>query len=317
MKDDLLVKYLAGETDEDEKATVIQWMETNAENERYFRHLKLIWEKSDEVAYKSNVDVNVAWDRFKKRIILRQKSGNRVSTLPSWIRIAALFLLICTAGAIGVSKYFSSKTVQFVHLNSRQQILSKTLPDGSIVTLNRNSTLSYPSRFKGAQRNISMQGEAFFNVSADKGHPFIVRINKVTVTVVGTSFNIKSRKGKTEVIVESGIVDVHKNNDYVQLVAGEKVIASQEDSFIKGMNSSTFYKSYKNRRFVCRNTPLYELVGAINDTYDVHIVIETKDLEMLKINTTFSNASLDDILHVVSETFNIQVEHRGNTIILK
>ena len=96
------------------------------------------------------------------------------------------------------------------------------MPDGSVITVNKNSTLSYPSEFKGKTREVALNGEAFFKVTPNKEKPFIIHVNDVTVRVVGTSFNIRSEKGKTEVIVETGIVQVTKNKRTVSLLPKRK-----------------------------------------------------------------------------------------------
>ncbi len=317
MNDDLLVKYLADEASETEKRVVLEWVNAHPDNERYFRHFRMIWEESETVALKAGTDENAAWDRFRNRVILKQVPSARIRPLNYWIRIAAVLVLIVTAGGIAVSVYLNSRTVRIVRLQSQESTLSDTLPDGSVITLNRNSSLSYPSRFTGKTRNVSMEGEAFFKVAGDKSHPFIIKINDVTVTVVGTSFNIKSRHQKTEVIVESGIVRVFKNNDRVELKAGEKATTGKNGVLSKGINTSTLYHSYSNREFICHNTPLPELTAAVSDAYNVEILIENKELEGVQINTTFVNKSLEDILTVLSMTFNAEIEREGRRITLK
>lgn len=317
MNDDLLVKYLADEASEAEKSTVLQWISEHSDNERYFNHFRMIWEESETVALKGSADENAAWDRFRNKVILKQAPPARIRSLSYWVRIAAVLVLIATAGGIAVSVYLNSRIVRMVRLQSHDSTLSDTLPDGSVITLNRNSRLSYPSRFTGKTRNVSMEGEAFFKVAGDKSHPFIIKINDVTVTVVGTSFNIKSRHQKTEVIVESGIVRVFKNNDRVELKAGEKATTGKNGVLSKGINTSTLYHSYSNREFICHNTPLPELTAAVSDAYNVEIFIANKELEGSKISTTLNNKSLEDILTVLSFTFNAEVEREGRRITLK
>src|SRR6185295_8602769 len=78
-----------------------------------------------------------------------------------------------------------------------QNVLVDTLSDGSVITLNKRSTITYPSKFKGNTRAIALKGEAFFNVAPDQKKPFIISVNDEQETVVGTSFNIKSENGNT------------------------------------------------------------------------------------------------------------------------
>ena len=90
--------------------------------------------------------------------------------------------------------------------------------------------LSYPASFKGKTRSIKLKGEAFFNVAPDKEKPFIIDVNDVQVKVVGTSFNVRSYNGITEVIVETGIVQVTKAGETTELRAGERTTLTQKDS---------------------------------------------------------------------------------------
>lgn len=319
MNDDLLVKYLAGEADGEERAAVQSWIDLHPGNESYFRQLKTIWEKSEVLALNSDTDENAAWERFRNKVIVKN-GAKTIRPLSFWIRMAAIIVLAGTAGIIALSVYLRSGTVSLVHVQSRQQTLSDTLPDGSVVTMNRNSEISYPSRFTGAKRDVTLNGEAFFNVTADKAHPFTIRVNNnVTVTVIGTSFNIKSRSGKTEVIVETGVVQVAKHNDRVELKAGEKVVAGEKGTLAKGRNTSTLYHSYSDRVFICRDTPLPEFIEAVNDAYNADIVIMNDDLRSLRIHNIFKNDSLETILSVIGETFNnkIKIEREGHKIILR
>ncbi|HVK49002.1 MAG TPA: FecR domain-containing protein, partial [Pseudobacter sp.] len=149
--------------------------------------------------------------------------------------------------------------------------------------------------------------------------PFIVTINDVTITVLGTSFNVKSINGKTEVIVESGLVKVEHDTRSVQLKQKEKLeIKTNDSALVKEPVTDQFYKFYRTREIVCDNTPLWKLVQVLNEAYNVNIVIENPALKNLKIDAPFYNEPLDDVLKVIMVTFpQITVEHRDSLIILK
>ena len=105
---------------------------------------------------------------------------------------------------------------------AQQTVLNDTLSDGSVVTINKGSSISYLSKFKGETRQVALKGEAFFNVTPNKEKPFIVSVNDVLIKVVGTSFNVKTINGSTEVVVESGIVKVVRGENTIELRAGRK-----------------------------------------------------------------------------------------------
>jgi ferric-dicitrate binding protein FerR (iron transport regulator) len=317
--DTLLVKYLLDESSDSEKHTVEEWMHAHSDNQKYFDHFKLIWEESKQLAALSTIDEEASWQRFRSRIQqspVQRGTVRRLNGLP-WLRVAAIFILVVGLGILALQVFDTSEPSMQV-VQSLNQIVPDTLPDGSIVTLNKHSVLSYPGKFRGDTRSISLQGEAFFQVTPDKSKPFIVKVNDVTVRVVGTSFNIKSINGNTEVIVESGIVQVIKNNQHVDLHPNDKVVVKSSDSlFEKQTETGTLYNYYRTKAFECDNTPLWKLVEILNQAYDANIIIGNEKLRNLPLTTTFNNESLDNILEIIRQTFKISVVRSGNSIILQ
>ena len=317
--DDLLVKYLLDESTDTEKTAVEEWMHAAVGNRKYFEHFKLIWEQSKLLAATSTIDEEAAWQRLRSRIKQKpvEKGIVRGFNRIPWIRIAAMVILVVGIGILALQVFNSRKPAMQV-VQSLNQIVPDTLPDGSIVTLNKHSVLSYPGKFKGENRSISLQGEAFFQVTPDKSKPFIVQVNDITVRVVGTSFNIKSVNGNTEVIVETGIVEVTRKNQRVELQPKEKLLVRSADSALeKQKETGTLYNYYRTKEFKCDNTPLWELVETLNQAYHANIIIGNEKIRNLPLTTTFNNESLDNILEVIRQTFKISVVRSGNSIILQ
>jgi transmembrane sensor len=319
MNDDLLVKYLVGEATPDESAQVQKWINANKENSQYYNQFKTIWDKSLEVAGMRNIDEDAAYERLQNRIkntVPIEQAKVKPMRTPNWVSIAASLIIICTVGYLTFN-YFTNRVI-IVSLQSQNSVVTQTLPDGSVVTLNALSKLAYPKNFKGDSRQVRLAGEAFFKVSPDKTKPFIIKVNDVTVRVVGTSFNIKSRNGKTEVVVETGIVNVSRAQNNINLIPGEKTeIISGSTDFTKQSVYGKLYDYYITKQLVCNQTPLNELVEALNGIYGQHIVIANPQLKRMAITTIFKDQSLDQILDVVAETFKISVEHKNGQIILK
>ena len=303
------MKHLLGEASPEEEKAVNEWMNESATHREYYNQFKKIWDQSKALAAGSTVDVNKAWERFQNRVATQNESskilkGNRFSSM----RIAASLILVIGLGVITYFLVNKTSEPKEMIAQSGQNILVDTLPDGSVITLNKKSTVSYPSKFKGNTRSIALKGEAFFTVTPDKKKPFIISVNDVQVTVVGTSFNIKSNNGNTEVVVETGIVQVTKSGKTVELIAGQKIIIPANDSNpTKEAVSDKLYNYYRTKEFVCDDTPLWKLVQVLNEAYDANIVIGRKELNDQKLNTTFNNESLDQVLKVIQLTFDITV----------
>ena len=318
INDELLVKYLLGEATEEERLQVEAWMAADTVNKKQYEDFKTIWEESRQLALMSTVDENAAWQRFRERIQQpKEKAVVRKMRPAAWLRIAALFIMMAGAGYFGY-KLLNGKPIENIIVASNKLPLVDTLPDGSVVTLNKNSQLDYPSKFKGETRTISLKGEAFFNVTPNKEKPFVIHVNDVTVRVVGTSFNIKSVNGVTEVIVETGVVQVIRNNKMVELRPHEKTKVTRQDSVLKKeTEQDKLYNYYRSKEFVCDGTPLWKLVEVLNEAYNVHIEIENSKLRSLPLTVTFNNESLDRILAVITETLNIKRIDEKDRIILR
>jgi ferric-dicitrate binding protein FerR (iron transport regulator) len=317
MNDDILVKYLVGETDADENAMVEKWLDASDDNLKYYNDFKKIWEDSLLIATKNTtVNENEAWERFQNRIHKKETSVILNKSYRYW-QIAASIILIIGLGWFGYSYFKNKSDDAIIQLYASNRAKNDTLPDGTIVTLNKNSLLSY-KKFTGSTRPVTLKGEAFFKVSPNKTKPFIIHINDVTVKVIGTSFNVKNKNGKTIVNVETGIVKVSRNKDEVELIHGEKVvIANQQAGLFKSVSKGRLYNFYRNRELVCDETPLQELADALNEIYNVNIVIKSTSLQEKTLTTTFKDQSLDQILEVIQETFTIKIERTNNQILLE
>jgi transmembrane sensor len=317
--DDLLVKYLLGEATAEEQTLVEEWMASDAANKKQYEDFKTIWEESKRLAATSTVDENAAWQRFKNRIATRQEKKTPVKKMQSlsWMWIAAMLILI--VGAAGLGYYLlSDQPVKNLVVATQQQPMADTLPDGSVVTLNKNSAINYPSKFKGETRSVSLQGEAFFNVTPDKKKPFIITVNDVTIKVIGTSFNVRGDKGVTEVIVETGIVQVTRKNQTIELKPEEKVKVSEHDSALtKEKEEEKLYNYYRTKEFVCDDTPLWKLVEVLKQAYNVDIVIANKDLRNQGLNTTFVDESVERVLNIAGATLGFSVTKENDRYILK
>jgi len=208
--------------------------------------------------------------------------------------------------------------VALLKIQSTTTTLMDTLPDGSVITLNKNSMVEYPEVFTDSVRAIKMEGEVFFNVAKNPDKPFIISTLTGDIKVLGTSFNVKNRKGSTEVIVETGIVEVSYNQQKVELSAGKQVKVNSGDSVLQAENTpGTLYKYFRNRQFICDNTPLSELAVILNEAYSVNIVIEKQSIKNLRLTTTFSDESLENILAIIEQTFGIKAIQQGDSILIQ
>ncbi|MDQ0637455.1 transmembrane sensor [Pedobacter sp. W3I1] len=309
INDDLLAKYLLGEATVPESEQVEVWAASNPDHLKQLEDFRTILEKS-----KLQIDPEIDEHQALKRLNIRLQHEKKTFHYKSVLRWVAIVAIVLSTGLFFYSNLIGNK----IKVNSGKNTLTQTLPDGSTAILNKQSELSFVGGFFNKTRDVKLKGEAFFKVSANKSKPFIISVNDVRVTVVGTAFNVKSDGVAVVVVVESGIVKVNNRNDSVRLTAGEKVEVSQNQPHLfKGENQGKLYNYYYSNELVCDGTPLSDLVTVLNEKFKSNIVIVNPALKLLPISTTFKNESLKEILTIIAETFKIKIEYGQDIIKLK
>jgi len=319
MTDELLIKFLLNETTEVEGVMVQEWLDADPDNARYFGQFEKIWKTGKKLAASGKVDPELAWVKFKERTAAagdQQKTVVVKSLRPyvGWLRIAAMLLLV--GGAWMAYTLFGPE--RYTELTATNTVLTEQLPDGSELTLNKNSEISYAANFKKNRSVRLSKGDVFFNVAHDKSKPFEIEIDQVSVTVVGTSFNIKHLKDQTEVIVETGIVRVELNGEKIELHKGEKVmIAPAAPKLIKEQSTDELYNYYRSKLFIASGTSLGKLVAILNEAYGSDVQIADPVLAEEPIFTTLpERKSLEENLNTICKTLNLRVSRNENQILL-
>jgi len=311
---------MLGEALPNESNQVSQWLEDDEKNRLYFQQFKTIWEQSKELALTIPVDEKAAWQRFKQRVELKPEEITKTTPVISfkrWMQMAAAVLIISVGSWLAYQNFTKPADIVMAQIETLTNTAIDTLPDGSIITVNKNTRLTYPEKFAGNTRNITLKGEAFFKVHPDKSKPFIITANDVTVTVVGTEFNVKNYDSATEVIVESGIVKVAHLDKTIMLQKGERVLINNSSNELqKSVVKDSMYKYYRTHAIVCNNTPLPEVIAVINEAYNAKIVLGDAALNQLQLSTTFRDADLETIITIIQQTFDLQVTHEADSIVL-
>ena len=324
----LLAKYLAGEASEKEKAAVEKWLGQGAENRAEFGKLRSEWKIMESM---KQFDVDNAWKKLHGRILENEEpvlpDSRKVVDLHqrmSWgtpLRIAASLILLIALGAsiaIVVGRYRKVT----ITASANERFKSVTLPDGSTVTMNSNTTLSYMKHFHGNTRNVTLTGEAFFEVTPDKSRPFIIQTDEAAIRVVGTSFNVDTRGSSStvEVYVSTGIVEVYKpesRNNSVLLHPGELGTVSKNIINSKKASNENAI-AWKTGRMDFRDTPLSEAVEILNNMYDVNIILKAQGLASIRTvgEYRYPEEPLDTILRVFCQQNLLRIEKSDNKIYL-
>lgn len=317
--DELLVKYMLGEAKPEEITAVDEWLKTSDDNRRYFEQFKMIWKMGALLKNESRLDPDQSWQAFKQKVHVQAGETKPANPFVSrrWLSIAAMWLVLFGAIAIAYT-LFRTKEVKMLVADSGNEVKIDTLADGSVITLNKHSVVTYPDRFTGDTREIKLnKGEAFFNIAHNKAKPFLIHVNDATVRVVGTSFNIKYGQDTTRVIVETGVVQVIRAKVKVSLKPKERADIDRSGNIKKSVNDDNFYNYYRTHKIVADKTPLWRVAEILSEAYGIKINVPDRRLAVRTLNTTLDLTSLDANLRVIAETFNVQAVRRGNQIIIQ
>jgi len=249
---------------------------------------------------------------------MRPHHGRRVVHLRRWVAAAAILLLVAaTAVLINLSTnhritlatpYASTRTLHWA--------------DSSLIVLNAHSSLSYNHR---DPREVWLKGEAWFKVKKTEAsyRGFRVHTSGLTVEVLGTSFDIRERRGRTEVALEEGkirlLFEGGAHTDIV-MAPGERVVfdtvahtvARMRDSFATGN-----FSSWKEGRLTMTDANLSQIIAYIEDNYGKKIILEDPQLGEKKIRGDLLLDDLDDILFVLSKVADIRIVQQQDTILFR
>ncbi|WP_316769238.1 FecR family protein [Pedobacter frigiditerrae] len=305
---DLISRHLNNPSDSEMQLEVEKYRAESHENDAFYLEIKNLWELSSKASRINEVDAKQAIQNFKNHLV---KESPKRKTL--WLtKIAASILLF----SIGYLIYHqSTKTVFTVKATSENQVDSVRLADGSVVVLAENSEVSYPDKFDSIREISLLKGQAFFKIHKDPTHPFKVVMDKSNVVVLGTSFNIKMSKTKIDLGVITGkvIFTPYQNGTASILTAGQALtfdVIKKEFLTKTAQNSD----SWLTKELIFVDTPLEEVCKQLTEYYGADIKLKNNKHTEKKLNATFKNQTLDQVLEILNETYNIKISKENNQI---
>ena len=202
---------------------------------------------------------------------------------------------------------------------SKQRNIKIVLYDGSLVWLNAGSELRYPNTFVENQRVVYLKGEAYFDVTKDRSHPFIVKTISSEISVLGTSFNVNARENScVTTLVEGRVRMKHGIKDSVELRAGQQAwVAGTEKIRVQEVDTR-YYTSWMNNMFAFRETSLREIATVLEDWYECKCRFESAALENIPYTTMVERyPDVDSVLQILAGTGDFRYTRIGDIIIIK
>ncbi len=238
---------------------------------------------------------------------------------------AVVALLLLAGGGWQLTEYLRQPEQVVLKTNYGQK-RSLFLPDGSEVTLNANSVLQYqPDWPEGADREVLLEGEAFFHVAKQRlaGEPvkFTVRAGGLAIEVLGTQFNVMHRAEKTQVVLEEGQVRLRSaatSQPLLDMTPGETAIYSQREQLLSRQQvNPQLYDAWRDNRLVFDNTPLSEVAEIIRNTYGKSVTFADPDLMSRRLSGTIPSDDLGRLTKALSRAFNLKITDQGDELLIQ
>jgi len=345
---ELLTRKMAGELSSSELVELNEMLSGYPDALQEEEIFKKIW-NSTAIAE----DVNFFYEKHKKKhgdaLLFNEVEDSPPATI-KWRKYSKYFAAACIFIIAIVLVYFEYEPLS--GKDSYKQIvvgrgIRKTvlLPDGTKVWLNADSKLSYDPQMNNADlRLVTLEGEAYFDVTHDKKHPFIINANKVSIKVLGTSFNIKAYTNdkKCETTLIKGSVELTLNDGSKQkiILKPSEKLALIEDEDRKDLKRD--HRSYKGKtlliehinpvrvedkeyvpetswtenRIMFENETMQEIAVKLERWYNVKIGIDNKEIGSYHFTGTFTNETIDQVLTAMQliKSFNIKTNNNDITI---
>lgn len=265
---------------------------------------------------RGNFSAKASYPMLKKRLHTRTR---RTLWIRSFAAVAAAALLCLSVWTAYL--YTQPGSLQTVSTLAETQTFH--LPDGSRITLNHYSSLTYPERFGNGNREVALTGEGYFEVSKDKKRPFIVEAGKIQVKVLGTQFNIDAYQNNPEIrttlLTGSVAVSSQGNAAPIILKPNETAIYNKVDGKLTRSHSENAKDEicWRQGEFRFDHMPLKHIVRELSNSFGVSIQIADSALLNYRITARFRNGEdLNDILSVLQSAGYFRFTQQNKQIVI-
>lgn len=257
-----------------------------------------------------------AYPQLEKRL----NSHRRRLTIVRSLAAAAAVVLLCVS-VWTAYLYWQPVSIETVSTLAETRVV--LLPDGTSVTLNHFSSLSYPERFKSDNREVKLNGEAYFEVTKDKKHPFIVQTEVIDVQVLGTHFNVDAYRNNPDVrtTLLSGSVAVSNKNNSERMILKPNEVAiynKVEHKLTRRILENAKNEiSWRNGEFIFDNMPLQDIARELSNSFGTTIHIADSALQNYRITARFRNGEdLETILSVLHNAGYLNYSQNNQQVII-
>lgn len=316
----IIAKTLQNEASDAEHHELDAWLQADVKHASILADMQATWGETDALFDTPQFDTAAAWEKVSLRMHPPAQVGgpkrSRTMAFPAWVKyssaIAAMLII-----AFALWNPFSTDIVRIAAADGNQRI---ELPDHSIITLRKGSSFSYPKRFAARERKVSLEGEAFFEVAHNAQQPFVIDAKSVSVTVLGTTFNVQCDAQTADVTVATGrvlVTPTANTTKSVILTPGNK--AHYQNNTLTQAVASGSEALWKKDTLSFNNEPFIKVLSAIADLKDTVLQLDaslSQAQQEQPVTISFRNQSLEDMLTELCLITNCRWEKRGTAYLV-
>lgn len=304
-----------------EQSLLDKWLQQAEINRVLAQKVKEDWELTASYEPPIVFDIEEEFTALQQRIqtdeatIAPQQAVAKVISVSrnrSWLSWAAAIALV-----IGVGTWFminqSNNISQLAVNTSTNEKKEVVLADGTKVWLNEKSKLTYPEVFDKEQRIVQLEGEAFFDVHKNTAQPFVIKTKSSSITVLGTSFNVRALKDSqvTEVVVKTGKVLLanQKENQSVLLLPNEKGVHQYANNIVQKTKSVELNElAWHQKVLLFKGTPVPDVIHHLERLFHINIQANNNSISQCVFSGRFPNPTPDQLLKAICNEFKIKLK---------
>ncbi|MDD3972620.1 MAG: FecR domain-containing protein [Clostridia bacterium] len=319
--DEKLPRYFSGELGQSDTNELFNELKTNEPLRGEFVHMQNVYALSH--LSKFSIDESEgrkSYQQFVQQIKIKKR--HKVARLTLQYAATALILIASTFFA---TQYLFTDNGGITEVNTlvvpAGQRAHLTLQDGTSVWLNAHSTLTYPARFSGRSRRVTVSGEAYFKVAENLKNPFIVSTQNIEMKVLGTQFNVYSYPGtgciRTD-LVEGSLMVYSKESPQASVILkpNEQIVVKDGKMSLRKIRNSDYFL-WKEGIYAFENERLLDIIEKLQLYYDVKIIVKDPEIFNVRYTGKFRQRDgIDEILRIIQkiQKFNVQKDTENNII---
>ncbi len=308
----LCAKRLSGEISAEENAALDEWLSLSPDNRKRMEEITAAWRLSEPGSLPVTPDAESGWRVLEQSLGLASAPATvrsrTVGIRPAWLSFLQAPRTRAAWACLGLSvlalfSFWALRTRTFsdpvrILESANRQRLEVVLSDGSRIRLNSGSRLSYPARFTGKERKVTLSGQAFFDV-AHGSKPFVVATADAKTTVLGTRFDVWAREGATRLVVQQGRVAFSSGSgNGTVILTRNRMSRSCPDGSVSEPESVDADRmlGWLEGRMVFDRAPVSEVLAELKRTLDVTVILEDADLASRTVTAEFDKPAAETVL---------------------